>query len=49
MPWSNKKLKIAFETFRDKLNPGQKDEWRIKVSGVGKDKVMAEMLATCWH
>jgi uncharacterized protein YfaS (alpha-2-macroglobulin family) len=41
-------LKITFETFRDKLNPGEKDEWRLKISGANKDKVMAEMVATLY-
>ncbi|MCK4765763.1 MAG: hypothetical protein KAW12_26425 [Candidatus Aminicenantes bacterium] len=31
VPWSNKNLDISFETFRDKLKPGEKEEWRIKI------------------
>src|SRR5690606_32389833 len=27
VPWSNKDLKIEFATFRDKLLPGQEEEW----------------------
>ncbi len=45
VPWSNKDLKISYETFRDKLKPGQEEEWRIKISGAKKDLVAAEMLA----
>jgi uncharacterized protein YfaS (alpha-2-macroglobulin family) len=45
VPWSNKDLTITFETFRDKLLPGQKEEWRLKISGPKKEKVAAEMVA----
>ncbi len=48
VPWSNKDLKISFETFHDKLLPGQKEEWRIKISGPKKDKVAAEMVAAMY-
>ena len=48
VPWSNKDLNISFETFRDKLAPGQKEEWRIKISGPKKDKVAAEMVAAMY-
>lgn len=45
VPWSNKDLKISYETFRDKLKPGQQEEWKIKISGPKGEKVAAEMLA----
>ena len=45
VPWSNKELKIEYSTFRDKLYPGQEEEWRIKISGHKKDKVAAEVVA----
>jgi uncharacterized protein YfaS (alpha-2-macroglobulin family) len=48
VPWSDKDLKISYETFRDKLAPGQKEEWRIKISGPKKDKVAAEMVAAMY-
>lgn len=48
VPWSNKELKISYETFRDKLLPGQKEEWRIKISGPKKEKVAAEMVAAMY-
>ncbi|MCC6282901.1 MAG: hypothetical protein IT262_20010 [Saprospiraceae bacterium] len=48
VPWSNKDLQISYETFRDKLSPGQKEEWRIKISGPKKDKVAAEMVAAMY-
>jgi uncharacterized protein YfaS (alpha-2-macroglobulin family) len=45
VPWTNKELNIEYETFRDKLYPGQDEEWRIKISGHKGDKVAAEMVA----
>ena len=45
VPWTNKKLEIEKQTFRNKLLPGQKEEWKLKVSGPGGEKIMAEMLA----
>jgi uncharacterized protein YfaS (alpha-2-macroglobulin family) len=48
VPWSNKDLQISYETFRDKLAPGQQEEWRIKISGPKKDKVAAEMVAAMY-
>lgn len=48
VPWSNKKLDLSFETFRNKLVPGEKEEWRIKINGPGGDKAAAEMVATLY-
>ncbi len=45
VPWSNKELKIEYATFRDKLSPGQEEEWQIKISGPKGEKVAAEMVA----
>ncbi|HNM04511.1 MAG TPA: alpha-2-macroglobulin family protein [Leptospiraceae bacterium] len=48
VPYTNKKLDISFETFRDKLLPGQEEEWRLKIkTGLG-EKAAAEMLATLY-
>ncbi len=48
VPFTNKNLNIKFETFRDKLYPGEKEQWRIKIKGRKGDKVAAEMLATLY-
>lgn len=45
VPWSNKQLKVEFETFRDKLQPGQDEEWKLKITGPKGDAVAAEMVA----
>ncbi len=48
VPFDNKKLTISFATFRNKLLPGEKETWKVKISGYGKEKVAAEMLATMY-
>jgi hypothetical protein len=48
VPWSNKNLDISFATFRNKLNPGEKEEWRIKIRGPKGDRVAAEMVASLY-
>lgn len=48
VPFSNKELDVSFETFRDKLQPGQKEEWKIKIKGPKGEKVAAEMLAAMY-
>ncbi len=48
VPYTNKALDISFETFRSKLYPGQKEEWKIKIRGKAGEKVAAEMLATMY-
>lgn len=48
IPYTNKKLDITFETFRNKLLPGQKEEWKIKIKDKKGDKVAAEMLAAMY-
>jgi uncharacterized protein YfaS (alpha-2-macroglobulin family) len=48
VPYSNKELDINFETFRNKLQPGEKEEWKIKILGKKSDQVIAEMVATMY-
>lgn len=48
VPYTNKMLDVKFETFRNKLLPGQNEEWKIKISDKNGDKVAAEMLATMY-
>lgn len=45
VPWSNKKLEVSYETFRDKLYPGEKETWRLKIKGPEGNAVAAEVLA----
>jgi uncharacterized protein YfaS (alpha-2-macroglobulin family) len=48
VPWQNQQLDISYETFRDKLIPGQKEEWKLKIKGPKGEKVMAEMCAAMY-
>lgn len=48
VPWTNKELKIEYSTFRDKLRPGQEEEWRLKISGPAGEQVAAEMVASMY-
>jgi hypothetical protein len=48
VPWTNKELKIEYETFRDKTLPGSKETWKVKISGYHKEKVAAEMLGSMY-
>lgn len=48
VPWSNKELTIDLETFRDKLEPGQKETWTLRISGARGEQVAAEVLATMY-
>lgn len=48
VPFSNKELDITFETFRNKLLPGQKEQWKLKIKGPKGEKVAAEMLASMY-
>ncbi|HLG04037.1 MAG TPA: alpha-2-macroglobulin family protein, partial [Bacteroidia bacterium] len=46
--WESKELEIEFETFRNKLLPGQKEEWKLKIKGPQGEKVSAEMVAAMY-
>jgi len=48
VPYTNKELDIKFETFRDKLQPGQNEEWKMVISGKKGEKLAAELLATLY-
>ncbi|MFT3783520.1 MAG: alpha-2-macroglobulin family protein [Nibricoccus sp.] len=46
--WSNKKLSLKWESFRSKLQPGQKETWTAVVTGPDAKKSAAEMVATLY-
>ena len=48
VPFTNKELDMEFETFRDKLLPGQKEEWKIKIKDKKGDKIAAEMMTAMY-
>ncbi|MEI6060953.1 MAG: alpha-2-macroglobulin family protein [Bacteroidota bacterium] len=45
VPYTNRKLDISFASFRNKLLPGQEEEWQITLRDSKGDKAVAEMLA----
>lgn len=48
VPYDNKELSIAYETFRDKTLPGSEEKWKVKISGLKGDKVAAEMVTAMY-
>ncbi len=48
VPWSDKELDVEYTTFRDKLLPGQDEEWRIKIKGPKGERVAAEVVAAMY-
>ncbi|MDX2001588.1 MAG: alpha-2-macroglobulin family protein [Chitinophagales bacterium] len=48
VPYESKDLKLELATFRDKLSPGQQEQWKMKISGAKGEKVAAEMLASMY-
>jgi uncharacterized protein YfaS (alpha-2-macroglobulin family) len=45
VPWSDKRLALTLETFRDTLRPGDAETWTLGVKGDAGDAVKAEVLA----
>lgn len=48
VPFSNKELSIEYTSFRNKLIPGQGEEWKLEVKHKKGDKAAAEMLAAMY-
>lgn len=48
VPWTNKQLTFEYMSFRNKLLPGQEEEWRIKLKDHTGGKVTAEVLASMY-
>ncbi len=48
VPYANKKLNIVYETFRNKLDPGATETWKIRISGQENKGALAEYL-TCMY
>lgn len=48
VPFSNKELNLKFETFRNKLEPGAQEQWKMTVSGKFGDLVAAELVASLY-
>ena len=48
VPWTNKDIKISFESFRSLLKPNQKETWVLKLEGKEAKLRAAEMVATLY-
>ncbi|HSY60749.1 MAG TPA: alpha-2-macroglobulin family protein, partial [Cytophaga sp.] len=48
VPFTNKEVTIQWETFRNKLLPGQSEQWRVIIKKKEGEKQAAEFLATMY-
>ncbi|MBF0227158.1 MAG: hypothetical protein HQK76_17065 [Desulfobacterales bacterium] len=48
VPWDDKELNISMETYRDKLLPGEKEKWTIKIKGKRASIKNAEFVASLY-
>ncbi|MDD5362651.1 MAG: alpha-2-macroglobulin family protein [Ignavibacteria bacterium] len=48
VPYTNKMLDISFNTFRNKVHPGDNEEWTIKIKDKNGIDADAEMVATLY-
>jgi uncharacterized protein YfaS (alpha-2-macroglobulin family)/ribosomal protein L17 len=48
VPYENKSLNVEWQTFRDKLLPGAKEQWKLKITGPNKEKYASELLASMY-
>ncbi|PHI20118.1 hypothetical protein CEQ90_09185 [Lewinellaceae bacterium SD302] len=48
VPWPKKELQLEYTTFRDKLRPGEKEEWTIKVMDHAGEPISAQLLASMY-
>lgn len=48
VPMEEKELKIKLQTFRDKLEPGQKEKWTVSITGEEAEKFGMELLTSMY-
>ncbi len=48
VPFTNKQLTVETETFRDRLAPGQAEQWTLRIGGPNQELVLAELMATLY-
>jgi uncharacterized protein YfaS (alpha-2-macroglobulin family) len=48
VPWTNKKLNVAWEHFVSKLEPAQKETWTAVITGPDAKQAVAEMVAALY-
>ena len=47
-PVPDKELQLVWETFRDRLKPGQKEEWRLSIKDKAGNPVTAQLMAVLY-
>jgi len=48
VPWTNKQLSIGWKSFRDKMEPGEREKWQISIRDAGGEPLDAELMATLY-
>lgn len=48
VPYTNRELDIQIETFRNKLKPGETEEWKLKIRDKKGNKTSAELIAAVY-
>ena len=48
VPFESTELDVEWMTFRDLLQPGAEQEWKVKISGPNGDRIQAELLASMY-
>lgn len=48
IPWADKDLQLSYTTFRDKLLPGSKEQWEVKITGSEGERVETELLLSMY-
>jgi hypothetical protein len=48
VPWTNKQLDVQYATYRNKTEPGSKEQWTITVANKKGEKAAAELLTTMY-
>lgn len=48
VPYEKKQLNIQISSYRDKMIPGSKEEWVLKITGPNAQKVSAEVVASMY-
>ncbi|MBN3035394.1 MAG: hypothetical protein JW861_07385 [Bacteroidales bacterium] len=48
VPQTDRQLGVTFETFRDRLLPGQKEEWKIRIDRKTGERIAAEVLTSMY-
>ncbi|MBU0488307.1 MAG: hypothetical protein KKA07_17165 [Bacteroidetes bacterium] len=48
VPYTNKDLDVQLSTYRDKLQPGVEETWKVTIKDKKGEKIAAEMLATMY-